>query len=263
MPTIAIVNSKGGVGKTTSAVTLAAGLAAMGRRVVLVDTDPQGNIAKWFGMPEESGIYDLLIKERPIDELLRLVPPAQWWPGETSGVLAVLPGNIRTTTAGVALALNGSPADMLKRGLEPLASAVDYVILDTAPTVTELMANIFAAADFAIIPTETRVLSVNGVIKTMDRIEAVLDQVKLRVIGIQPTKYVQRQVECQENLKTLIGLYSDLVWPPVAERAAWSEAPSFGKSIFAYAPANHKAAREAARFVKTCVEALPVEEVAN
>jgi chromosome partitioning protein len=222
MTTIAIVNSKGGVGKTTKAVTLAAGLAEAGYKVVLVDTDPQGNVAKWFGMPEESGIYDLLIKERPVDELLRQVPMAQWWPGETSGVLAILPGNFRTTTAGVALALNNTPVDALKRGLEPLADGVDFVILDTAPTVTELMANIFAASDYAVIPTETRVLSVNGVIKTMDRIEAVLDQVALRVLGIQPTKHVARQVECQENLKTLVERYGDLVWPPISERAAWS-----------------------------------------
>lgn len=256
MKTIAILNSKGGVGKTTLAVTLAAGLAATGERVVLVDTDPQGNVAKWFGMPEESGIYDLLIKERPVAELLRLVPPAQWWAGDTAGVLAILPGNFRTTTAGVTLALNQTPVDALKCGLERLASGVDYVILDTAPTVTELMANVFATSDFAIIPTETRVLSVNGVIKTMGRIEAVHDQIALRVLGIQPTKHAGRQVECQENLKTLTDLYGDLVWPPIAERAAWSEAPAYGKSIFAYAPRQHKSAREAALFVKSCVDAI-------
>ncbi len=255
MKTIAILNSKGGVGKTTLAVTLAAGLAGAGCRTVLVDTDPQGNVAKWFGMPEEGGIYDLLIKERPASELLRLVPVAQWWPGKTSGALAILPGNFRTTTAGVTLALNQTPADALRRGLAPLAG-VDFVILDTAPTVTELMANIFAAADYAILPTETRVLSVNGVIKTMDRIEAVLDQVALCVLGIQPTKHAGRQVECQENLKTLGELYDGLVWPPVTERAAWSEAPAYGKSIFAYAPHHHKAVREGAAFVSQCQRAL-------
>jgi chromosome partitioning protein len=255
--TIAILNSKGGVGKTTLAVTLAAGLAGAGHRVALVDTDPQGNVAKWFGMTEESGLYDLLVKERPIDELLRLVPLAQWWPGETPGVLVILPGNARTTTAGVTLAVDRAPADRLQRGLKPLAEGVDFVILDTAPTVTELMANVFIASDYAIIPTETRVLSVNGVIKTMGRIEAVHDQIALRVLGIQPTKHIQRQVECRENLATLNELYGDLVWPPIAERAAVSEAPSYGKSIFAYAPRTHKAAREAARFVRQCLEVTP------
>jgi chromosome partitioning protein len=152
MITIALINSKGGVGKSTLSITLAAGLAGMGKRVAIVDTDPQGNVAKWFGLAEESGLYDLLIKERYIGDLLRLVPRVQWWPDETSGVVAILPGNTRTTTAGVALAVDRAPADMLKRGLEPLRESLDFVILDTSPTVTELMANIFVAADVAVIP---------------------------------------------------------------------------------------------------------------
>lgn len=256
MNVIAVLNSKGGVGKTTLAVTLAAGLAGAGKHVVLVDTDPQGNVAKWFGMAEESGIYDLLIKEQPVGDLLRLVPAAQWWPGDTAGVLAILPGNYRTTTAGVALAVDRAPASKLKKGLEPLAEGVDFVILDTSPTVTELMANIFVAASWAIIPTETRLLSVNGVIKTMDRIEAVFDQTSLEVIGIVPTRHVARLVECQENLKTLDRLYGDLVWSAIGERTPWSESPSYGKSIFAYAPTTHKAFKEAAQFVDTFYETM-------
>lgn len=249
MVTIAIINSKGGVGKTTLAVTLAAGLAGAGKRVVLVDTDPQGNVSKWFGMPEEAGIYDLLVKERPVSDLLRLVPAAKWWPNGTDGVLAILPGNARTTTASVTLAIDNAPASTLRRGLAPLASGVDFVILDTAPTITELMANIIIAADAALIPTETRILSVNGVIKTMGRIEAIHDEVALPVVGIVPTKHQGWLVECRENLQSLANLYGGMVWPPIAERTAWSEAPSYGKTIFAYAPANHPAVVEARRFV--------------
>src|SRR3972149_11247907 len=107
--TIAILNSKGGGGKTPLAVTLAAGFAGAGKKVALVDTDPQGNVAKWFGMAEESGMYDLLIKERHVAEVLRLVPTAQWWPGEAGGGPGVPPGNARTTTAGVALAVGRGP----------------------------------------------------------------------------------------------------------------------------------------------------------
>jgi len=258
MITIALINSKGGVGKSTLSITLAAGLAGMGKRVAIVDTDPQGNVAKWFGLAEESGLYDLLIKERYVGDLLRLVPRRPVVPDETAGVVTILPGNTRTTTAGVALAVDRAPADMLKRGLEPLRESLDFVILDTSPTVTELMANIFVAADVALIPTETRVLSVNGVIKTMGRIEAVHDQVPLRVLGIVPTRHISRQIECQENLKTLIDLYGDLVWLPISERTPWSESPSFGKSIFAYAPRRHPAVREAAQFVKSFWDAAIV-----
>jgi cellulose biosynthesis protein BcsQ len=99
-------------------------------------------------------------------------------------------------------------------------------------------------------------LSVIGVIKTIGRIEAVHDQVPLRVLGIVPTRHVARQIECQENLKTLVEMYGDLVWLPISERTPWSESPSFGKSIFAYAPRRHQAVREAALFVKTCWDAV-------
>lgn len=256
MKTIAILNSKGGIGKTTLSVTLAAGLAGVGKRVVVVDTDPQGNVAKWFGMNEESGVYDLLIKERPVEELLRLVPPGQWWPGETSGVLAVLPGNTRTTTAGVALAVDRAPANHLRCCLEPLGG-VDFVILDTAPTVTELMANVFVAADFAIVPTETQILSVNGVHKTMGRLAvAQSEHVSLTVLGIQPTKHSSRLIECRENLAELVDVYGDQVWRPIELRTAWSAAPSYRRSIFAYEKRGHRAVQEAALFVKTCWETL-------
>jgi cellulose biosynthesis protein BcsQ len=79
----------------------------------------------------------------------------------------------------------------------------------------------------------------------MGRIEAVQDQLQLAVLGIAPTRHVARQIECQENLKTLGELYNGLVWPAIGERAPWSEAPSFGRSIFAYAPPSHQAAKEA------------------
>jgi len=248
MITVAVSNQKGGVGKTTVAVNLAAALAGAGKRVVLVDTDPQGNVAKWFGLPEESGVYNLLIKEQNVVDLLRLVPREQWWPDETSGVLAILPGNARTTTAGVMMAIENAAPDLLRRALEPLQHSVDFVILDTSPTVTELMSNVFVASDLFDHATETRVLSVNGVIKTMGRIETFQKDIALRVVGIVPTRHSPRQVECKENLATLQQLYGDLVWSPIVERTQWSESPSFGKSVFAYAPRTSKAVKEAACF---------------
>jgi chromosome partitioning protein len=255
MKTIAIVNSKGGVGKTTLAITLAAGLAATGKKVVLVDTDPQGNVAGWFGMSEESGVFDLLIKERPIAELLRLVPQERWWPDLSSGVLAILPGNSRTTTAGLTLAIEKTTANKLKNGLAPLAHSIDYVILDTSPTVTEMMANVFAASDGAIIPTQTARLSVNGVHKTMGRIEAVHDQLALPVLGIQPTMHYPQQVVCKDNLAELTSEYPDLVWSPIPKCVAWEDAAESGMSIFVRAARRHSVVNEATLFVLSFLKA--------
>lgn len=264
MKTIALINQKGGVGKTTLAVTLAAGLAVAGKRVVLVDTDPQGNVAKWFGMPEEAGIYDLLIKEQPVGRLLRLVPAEKWSPSAApGGALAILPGNGRTTTAGVALAVDRAPSDVLRKRLEPLArSGIDFCILDTSPTVTELMLNVFVASDFCIIPTEPAMLSVNGVTKTADRIALVRDNVPLEVIGVVPNKVKARTLEHQQNLATLRELYGDLVWPVVNHRVRWEECPAYAKSIFAYEPARSAAVREAAMFVGTFWRAMNARGVA-
>lgn len=261
MITILIANQKGGVGKTTIAVNLAAAFAGAGKKVVLGDMDPQGNVAKWFGMSEEAGIYDLLIKERPVEELLRLVPRYQWWPGETSGVLAILPGNSRTTTAGVAMAIDQTPPTRLRDMLAPLANGVDVIVLDTAPTVTEMHVNVMVAADYVVIPTETRILSVNGVIKTMERIHVVAQRLPIQVLGIIPNKHAARQLECQANLETLTNEYGDLIWPAVAERSVMSEAPAMGQSIFAYAPRHHKAVKEMALMSAICWKQLQIKGV--
>ncbi|MBI5957896.1 MAG: ParA family protein [Chloroflexi bacterium] len=244
MITVVVANRKGGVAKTTTAVNLAAALAGAGKKVALVDTDPQGNVAKWFGMPEESGIYNLLIKEQYVGDLLRLVPSEKWWPTPTDGVLVILPGNIRTTTAGVAMAIDETPSDILRNALSPLENSIDVVIVDTAPTVTELMAKVYAAGDYVIIPTATRSLDANGVTKTMGDIAALKKDITLQALCVLPTRHVERQVECQENLIELQQKYGDLVWSPIAERSIVSESPSFGQSVFVRAPRTHKAVRE-------------------
>jgi chromosome partitioning protein len=248
MITIVVANRKGGVAKTTTAINLGSALAGTGLKVGIVDTDPQGNVAKWFGMPEESGIYNLLIKEQYVGDLLRLVPSEKWWPTPTDGVLAILPSNIRTTTAGVAMAVDETPSDILRNALDPLDGSIDIVIIDTAPTVTELMAKVYAAGDYAIIPTATRSLDANGVTKTMGDIAALENDISLRALCILPTRHIERQVECQENLAELQRKYGDLVWSPIAERSVISESPAYGQSVFVRAPRTHKAVREMAAF---------------
>jgi chromosome partitioning protein len=123
------------------------------------------------------------------------------------------------------------------------------------------MSNILVASDYVVIPTETRILSVNGVTKTIERIQEFQESISLGILGIVPTRHVSRQVECQENLKELQTLYGDLVWSAIAERTPWSESPSFAKSIFAYAPRTHKAVKEASMFVGSFIQAMQAQGV--
>lgn len=260
MITVALANFKGGVGKTTLSITLAAALAGMGYKVGIVDTDPQGNVATWFGLPEESGLYNLLIEKRPLTDVLRLVPRAQWWPDETSGALGIVPGNISTTTAGVTMILNRTPATALRDALAPLAAGMDYLILDTAPTVTELAANVYLAANYLVIPTETQRLSVNGTIKTL---ETVTELQRDCVLGIVPTKHKDRQLESRANLASLHADFPSLIWEPIANRTAWEQAPGYGKSIFVQAGKRAAAFKEALHFTGEFLQALQRREVAR
>lgn len=260
MDIIALANFKGGVGKTTLTITLAAALAGMDYKVGIADTDPQGNIAKWFGMAEEPGIYNLLIKEQAAVDLLRLVPRVQWWPDETEGLLAILPGNARTTTAGVAMALDHTPITKLREALAPLAAGLDFVILDTAPTVTELLANVYMAANYIIIPTETQLLSVNGALKTLATIAEIDER---RLLGIVPTKHSAKQTECITNLETLVELHPGLIWQPIMDRTIWKQLPAYSRSIFAHAPRRSKAAQEAALFAGQFMRAWQVRSAAH
>ena len=245
--TIAVANQKGGVGKTLLSVSLASLLAAEeGCDVLLVDTDSQGNIAKWFDLSEESGLYDLLIKETPITNLVREVPLEKWWPGATNGRLYILPGNKKTTTAGTTLALNREPDDILRLMLEPLRSgSTAHIIIDTSPTITTLMANVLVAADHLIVPTAPEVLSVNGVTKTVEemqdpKITAVRGS-QLDILGIVPNK-VHRNAEHRNYLEEIRKRWPSLIYPSVPYYVALEKAPSFGCSIFAYAPKSKAAA---------------------
>lgn len=259
MLTLALANQKGGVGKTTLAITLAAWLAGeKGLRVLLVDLDPQGNIAQWFGMADEPGVYKLLSGQcnRPTDPL-RLLDLDKWWPDDTPGTLVVLPGNGQTAALGELLARN---TNALRQTLAQYDDVFDVIVLDTSPTVTSLTANFFVASDFVIIPTETKSLSVYGARATEQTVRIIHERIPLDVLGIQPTMHHAWKRERRDNHKELKDRFGALVWDTIGDRVPWEEAPSYGRSIFAYA-GRHKAVSEAHQFganVWTALEAKGV-----
>jgi len=256
---IGIVNEKGGVGKTTLAVTLAAGLAGKGYRVVLVDTDPQGHIAQWFGLPKEPNLYRLLIDQADIFSLLRDVAPALWWPTETTGTLTILPGDAQTADADALMVEYHIAADALRRALRPLANRVHYIVFDSNPTITEMVTNVLVASDVILVPVDTRSLSVNSTYDTMHRIEKLQENphIHLQVIGVIPNKHSRWKRERRDNFKDLERDYGNLLWPPIADLVSWEEAPAYGKSIFAYDPKG-RAAREGQALVDRFLAAAEV-----
>ena len=154
--TIAIANQKGGVGKTTLAVHMAAFLAAHGQRVALIDADPQGNASSWLldGDTTQAGMFQLLVVGTPA---LELAQPVNGWR------IRLLPGNSRTGEAFIFLAATGKPFDTVAQMLRPLSRDVDYTLIDMPPSKGAGFREVLFAADAVLVPTQLERLSLEGV----------------------------------------------------------------------------------------------------
>lgn len=240
MNTITILNEKGGVGKTTIAITLSAGLAARGRRVLLIDADAQGNATIGVRARKYPGLYDLLVRWPDMLEhfegdrgkvyghVTRVVDPA-YHGGE--GVLAVIGSNVETRN----IAHSISDAWALVDRLEPLHSRFDYCIVDTAPTPSLLHGSIYLASDWVIYPTLLETWSLEGLADSIERLEAVQQSRQVRVAGIVPTRFRATTLEHKENLERLQGRFGGFVWAEMPERIVWAEAASYRRPVFLHA----------------------------
>lgn len=260
--TICLSNRKGGVGKSTLAITLAAGIADFGLRVVLVDTDPQGHVADWLNLvPKEPNLYHLIMDQWDVFDLLREIPPEQWsaladqYHGP--GRLLVLPGSRSTADVDQTIVEQGLPPTCLRDALAPLHNRAHFIVLDTSPTITEMTTQVIAASDYCIVPTETRVLSTRSTFETIQDIQTLVDSglTPMEVIGVVPNKHSRWKKHRRLNHDDLDTMYGDLVWPSIDELVSWEEAPDYAKSIFAYDPKG-KAAKQATTFVTTFLSAM-------
>lgn len=250
---VVIQNHKGGVGKTSTAVKLAAYLARAGESVLLLDTCAQGHVALAFGMEQEPCFYDLMVRKARWQDVLRLAPAERYAtpdeiPGMT-GKLLVLPGNAETS----GIISNISDPFLLLRRVQQLENVVDWVIVDTSPSESLIHTLTYALADEIFLPVVPEAWSINGMMNALaytenySTLRTGQGLPPTRVLGILPTKYKGGTVEHQENVKLLKAQFGDLVWEPVVERIAWSEAARKGLSLFRYAPGS-QAALEAAAF---------------
>lgn len=260
MKVITLLNEKGGVGKTTLATHIAAGLAVRGLRVALVDADPQGHATVMSGLAKEPGLYDLLVRDMPFKDVLRFIPAEQYQiPGQPmTGRLFVIPSNIETRN----IANSISDAFAVHDRFHELDNAIDYVVFDTSPTPSLLHGSIYLATDAIIYPTKCEYLSFDGLVESIKHRQAAQahrDKWNLgdiQVLGIIPTMYRHQTVEHSENLKELKKQFGDLVWPPVMQRTIWTEAATMRQPVFALAP-DTKAASEALAMVDRIRKALP------
>lgn len=223
--TLAIVNQKGGVGKTTTAVTLAHGLAKLGQRALLVDLDAQGNVADALGLEKSGGLYRLLIDKAGRQAVRQ---------SGRAGLGVILSDQ---STAQAKAVLIGRPfrEQELKRTLDGL-EGYDWIVLDVAPGVDVLQISALVAATHYIIPVKLDHLSLVGAGDLLATAIAQTETLGCQFLGVLPTFLDRRLSETKEQLATLAQDFGRLVWEPIPVDAKAAEAPAFGQTLWEYAP---------------------------
>jgi len=225
---LAIANQKGGVGKTTTCVNLAASLAATQRRVLLIDMDPQGNATMGCGinkMDLERTSCDVLLGEASAADTIISAP---------EGNFAVMPGNEDLTLAEIKLLQEIGRELRLRKALQPVAGLYDFVLIDCPPSINMLTVNALTAADGVLIPMQCEYYALEGLSALLNTIEQVRDSVNpaLEIYGLLRTMVDPRINLSNEVSEQLVKHFDDKVFRTVVPRnVTLAEAPSFGKPV--------------------------------
>jgi chromosome partitioning protein len=240
---ICIANQKGGVGKTTTAVTLAHGLARKGKQVLLIDLDPQGQSATALGLRPEPGAFYLLTMgdSSPESAFVR-----QWLRETGRENLHLIAGDQQTMAAQTVLNAQDKPISGIQQSVHRFSKEnLDYIIFDTAPSVGGIQERAVWASNFVIVPTATEFLSADGVDKVIQML-AILQNTKQwkgALMGILPTFFDEQTRESKATIEALRGAFGASLLSPIHRATILRECAAEGQTIFEKDP-DSRAAQE-------------------
>ena len=230
---LAIFNHKGGTGKTTTSVSIAAGFAARGLKVLLVDTDSQGNVGVSLGVKAEKTLYHVLVMGVRASAAAVKVRPN----------LDVVVSNETLAAAELFLAGKQNRDRVLRERLASAFDEYDVILLDCSPSLSLMNQNALVVADGIVVPVACDFLSLVGVrqvVKTVKNVNSLLHH-PVQIHGVLPTFYDARARICRDAVDAMKEHFGDRVLPPIRQATRLKEAPAQGKTIFEYAPESNAA----------------------